>query len=49
MRQKRFAHSGSYEWWTVSSSKRIGEGISTGIGQIRTGSFIASSVAMVSR
>ena len=33
MRQNRFANSGSYERWMVSFSKRIGDGISTGIDQ----------------
>src|SRR5258705_172288 len=36
MRQQRAAYSGSYERCTTSSSNRIGEGISTGIGQIFT-------------
>src|SRR5487761_1716403 len=35
-RQKRFAYSGSYDACTRSSSKRIGLGISTGMGQIFT-------------
>src|SRR5829696_9024834 len=48
MRQNRFAYAGSYEAWTVSSSNRTGSGISTGIGQMRTGRFISVSVRITS-
>ena len=49
MRQTRFAYFRSYEWWTLSSSKRIGEGISTGIGQIFTAKPMSPSKSMTSR
>src|SRR5260221_8041163 len=45
MRQHRFAKTGSYDAWTVSSVNRIGVGISTGIGQIWTPSPISESSA----
>src|SRR5205809_87901 len=49
IRQKRWAHNGSYEWCCTSCSKRIGEGTSTGIDQILTGSDRSASSAITSR
>ena len=49
MRQNRSAYAASYDAWTVSSVKRIGFGISTGIVQMWTGSFMSSRIAMTSR
>src|SRR5262245_34870102 len=46
IRQKRFAYAGSYEWCSVSSSNRVGVGISTGIDHILDGRSISRRVAM---
>src|SRR4051812_8972528 len=46
--QKRRAYTASYDRCTVSLSNRIGEGISTGIGQIFTGIARLRSVPTMS-
>jgi len=47
-RHQMLAAAASYDVWTVSSVNRIGDGISTGIGQIVTVMPSSASAAIVS-